>query len=146
MQMAFRATRQGREWSLLGGRLEEREREKGRDGMSRRETVCCLLSQINLPLTLSHCNFIHQDTPLYSGKLLIGRTWAADPSKFPKPYECHIKVNKKMKDTLCSPIFSLHYMLAELLDFDIDLLPTNNFKLWHTDLLSKVKTRHIFQL
>ena len=53
-------------------------------------------------------------------------------------YTCTEKINNKPKETVCGPIYSMYYMLSNLLEFDIEIKTTTNISKWNIELDDKV--------
>ena len=51
---------------------------------------------------------------------------------------CTEKIKNKPKETVCGPIYSMYYMLSNLLEFDIEIKTTTNLQIWNIELDAKV--------
>lgn len=58
----------------------------------------------------------------------------------PDAFKCVAKVNNRLKETYCGPIYSLQHMLSNLLEFDIEYVYEKKIVNWSRELVAKVNT------
>ena len=64
----------------------------------------------------------------------------------PDCYKCVRKINNRMKETYCGPIYSLQHMLSNLLNFDIEYVYEKKIAKWSREVVAKVNNTKFYIL